>query len=155
MRSYLYNAVLNQQTMHNELVKEREIDYGMGNVTSPDKVHQVMTEIFNLHQMAEEYVYMIALNTKARPLGFFEISHGTVNLSLITPREVFIRAVLVGATGIIISHNHPSGDCSPSVDDLKITRRLKDAGDLLGIKLFDHVIIGGMKYCSLKESEII
>ena len=85
---------------------------------------------------------MISLDYKCHPLGFFEVSHGTVNSSIVDPRSVFIRALLSGATSIILCHNHPSGDCTPSKEDVLLTKRIKEGGELLGIELLDHVIIG-------------
>lgn len=156
MRTYLYNTVLNKKTMHNKLIKEKEVSYEIEEeITSPNIVYKVMTQLFGMDNKAEEYMYMIALNTKSRPLGFFEVSHGTVNTTLISPRELFIRAVLVGSTNIIICHNHPSKNADASTEDIKATKRIKEAGELLGINLIDHVIIAGKSYNSLKEKGII
>jgi len=152
MKSYLYITVLDEKTMHNKLIKEKVVVYDLeGQLSSPDKVHKIMTDVFGMQKRAEEFLFMIALNTKCRPLGFFEISHGTVNASIVSPREIFIRAILSGATSIIITHNHPSFSSEPSIEDIKITKRIKEAGELIGIKLLDHVIIGGETFCSLKE----
>jgi DNA repair protein RadC len=156
MKIYLYGTAINQRTMHNKLVKEKEILYNVdGGLSSPEKIHKLMTEVFELDRKAEEYLYLIALNTKCKPIGLFEVSHGTVNASLVSPREVYIRALLTGATNIIIAHNHPSKDCTASKEDLLTTRRLKEAGNLIGIKLLDHIIIGGKNYNSLNEKGMI
>lgn len=156
MKTYLYGTVINQKTMHNRLVKEKEVYYdGGGSLNSPEKVHNLMTEVFELDRKAEEYLYMIALNTKCKPIGIFEISHGTVNASLVSPREIYIRALLTGASFIFIIHNHPSKDCSASVEDIRVTKKIKEAGELVGIRLIDHVIIGGKSFNSLKEKGII
>lgn len=93
---------------------------------------------------------MIATDTKQKVLGVFEISHGTVNTSLISPREVFIRALLCGADYIILVHNHPSGNSHPSMEDKKVTERIKECGELMNIKLLDHIIIGD-DYYSFQE----
>lgn len=156
MRTYLYNTVLNQRTMHNKLVREKEVSYNLDEeFTSPFAVHNVMTRLFGMDKKAEEYMYMVALNTKCYPLGFFEISHGTVSTTIVSPREIYIRAILTGATNIIIVHNHPSKNPAASMEDVKVTKRIKEAGELLGINLIDHVIIGGKSYNSLKENGII
>lgn len=156
MRTYLYNTVLNQRTRHNKLVREKEVSYNMDEeFTSPFAVHKVMTRLFGMDKKAEEYMFMVALNTKCYPLGFFEISHGTVNTTIVSPREIFVRATLVGATNIIIVHNHPSKNSTASMEDIKVTKRIKEAGELLGINLIDHVIIGGKSYNSLKERGVI
>lgn len=104
-----------------------------------------------MDRMAEEYCYLIALNSSFKTLGIFLISKGTVNVSLIAPREVFIRALLAGAVQIILCHNHPSGDTPPSRQDAELTKRIKETGELVGIPLADHIIIGGNTYFSFKE----
>lgn len=80
---------------------------------------------------------------------------GTVNSSLIHPREVFKTSILSNASSVIIFHNHPSGDPTPSNEDKNITRRLKEAGQILGIDVLDHIIVADDKFCSLKEKGII
>lgn len=125
---------------HNILVREES--YECAFQTNKDDVAKFMNRNFRLNRMAEEYAYMIAYDIKMRPLGVFEISHGTVNCSIINPRDILISALLCGASGFILIHNHPSGDCSPSADDHKVTKRVKDAGQLVGIPLIDHIIVG-------------
>ena len=95
------------------------------------------------------------LNTKSRLLGETDISKGTVNASLISPRELFIEALQKNAVGIILLHNHPSGDPTPSREDILLTRRIKEAGSLIGIELLDHIIIGNNCYASLHGDENI
>ena len=87
------------------------------------------------------------LNSKYHLLAFENTARGTISSCLVHPREVFGTAVLLRASAIITAHNHPSGHVSPSAEDIKITRRLREAGDLLGIKLLDHVIIGSQSTC--------
>ena len=81
------------------------------------------------------------------------ISKGTVNSSLISPRELFIKALESRAVNMILVHNHPSGDPSPSRDDIEITKRISAAGEYIGIRLLDHIIIGDNKYYSIAENE--
>ncbi len=153
MRVTTYNTKLNEDRL-NILVKEKTVNYQTNNISNPQSVFEMMNTLFDMGNLAEEYMYMIALNTKGKVIGVFEISHGTINASLINPREIFIRALLCGAAGIIIAHNHPSGDTSPSAEDKHATKRIKDAGDLMGIKLLDHVIIGD-NYFSFKENDLL
>ena len=82
------------------------------------------------------------------------MSTGSLNSSIVHPREIFKRAVLQNAASIIICHNHPSGDPTPSQEDINTTKRIYDAGKILGIELLDHVIIGDNKYTSLKEKGV-
>ena len=108
-----------------------------------------------LHRMAEEYVYCICVDTKMRVIGLFEVTHGTVNVSFASPREIFQKALMLGAVHIILMHNHPSGDPTPSGLDIEDTNRVKNAGDIIGISLLDHVIIGDDSYLSLNEAGYI
>ena len=94
-------------------------------------------------------------NTKNKLLGEYLLSKGTVNASLISPREIFIQALHHHAVCLVLVHNHPSGDPTPSREDLNITKRIEDAGSLIGITLLDHIIIGDKKYVSLKEKGIL
>ena len=98
-----------------------------------------------------EYFYIILLNTKNTIISAEEISIGTLSSSLAHPREVFKPAVKKSAKSIILLHNHPSGDVTPSNEDIKLTLRLEQAGKLLGIEVLDHLIIGDGKYLSFKE----
>lgn len=120
---------------------------------SPENVYKLATKTLNLLEAAEEYVYLITLNNKNKLTGLFEVSHGTVNSSILSPREIYIRALLLGATNIIIFHNHPSGDPEPSKENIRVTKRLKAAGELLGVELLDHLIVGD-KYYSFREEQM-
>lgn len=103
----------------------------------------------------QEVVRCMMLNVKNRMLGDVILTRGTVNLSLISPRELFISALSFHAVHLILVHNHPSGDASPSEEDIRVTRRIRDAGELLGIDLLDHIIIGDRCYTSLREQYIL
>ncbi|HCL01266.1 MAG TPA: DNA repair protein RadC [Lachnoclostridium phytofermentans] len=156
MKINVYNTILNEETRHNELKIEKSIICEDSNkLKSPSGVQKLMIEQFQLHKKAEEYVYLVSLDMKCNPLGIFELSHGTVNISLIMPREIFIRALLSGAVGIIIIHNHPSSDITPSSQDLLVTEKIAQAGKMIGVELLDHIIIGGNEYCSLKEMGVL
>ncbi|TVX87253.1 JAB domain-containing protein [Paenibacillus agilis] len=98
-----------------------------------------------------EHFMCLYLNTKNRVLGQETISIGTLDASLVHPREVFRAAMKYGSASIICLHNHPSGDPTPSQEDILITRRLMEAGELIGIEVLDHVVIGDNRYVSLKE----
>ncbi len=109
----------------------------------------------DLRHLAKEHMIMVMLDTKCRMIRDTVISVGTVNSSLVTPREIFIEALRHGAVSIILLHNHPSGDCTPSHNDIAVTQRLNEAGKLLGINLLDHIIIGENTYTSLREKDLI
>ena len=99
----------------------------------------------------KEVIKLLLLNTKAKLIGECVISIGTVDAALVSPRDLFIEALQRNASAIILLHNHPSGDPSPSREDERITRRIYEAGALLGILLLDHIIIGDNCFISLKE----
>lgn len=153
MRITKYKTELDENR-HNVLVKESATNYNADNLNNPKAITNMLNTCFSMNRLAEEYLYLIALDTKNKPVGVFEVSHGTVNASLISPREIFIRLLLVGASYFVISHNHPSGDCTPSKEDIQVTRRLKECADMMGLSLLDHIIIGD-GYNSLRESGYI
>jgi DNA repair protein RadC len=98
-----------------------------------------------------EVFAILCLTTKHRVIAFHEVSRGTLDSVPAHPREVFTAAVLSHAAAIIAFHNHPSGDPTPSPDDLAVTRRLAAAGEVLDIPLLDHIIVGDGRYFSFKE----
>lgn len=109
-----------------------------------------VVEFYLLPKLAESIMYrpdvenfiVIGLNTRKRPIGFEIISTGTLDTLLVHPREVFKAAIVMNAAGVVLVHNHPSGDVSPSEADIKVTRDLIRAGQLLKIEVVDHLIIG-------------
>ncbi len=101
-----------------------------------------------------EHFWVIILNTRNR-IRFVElVSLGTLNASLVHPREVFRRAIKAGASSLILAHSHPSGDTEPSNDDITLTRRLSEAGKIIGIDVLDHIIIGKTTL-SMKEKGLL
>ena len=104
-----------------------------------------------MRHMEQEHLKVLLLNTKNVLLKDVDISDGTVNASIATPREIFIEALKFRGSGIILIHNHPSGDPSPSTEDVLFTKRVLEAGKLMGVPLLDHIIIGDNSYVSLKE----
>ena len=119
-------------------------------IRSPQDAADVAKGFMRIHEEPEEYMYIMCMNTKNKVVGVFEISHGNVNSSVVGVREVYQKALLANAVSIIAIHNHPSGDCTPSREDIEITKRMAEAGKILGVELLDHLIIGD-SYCSLKE----
>jgi len=134
------------------LVQEMTCNYeGSKKMSSPDCVVSLMNKVFDLNKQCEEYFFMLALTTKNIVKGVFRISHGSLAMTVVHPREVFVRAILCQASAIIVVHNHPSGDPEPSPEDLQMTNRLSQAGKLLGITLCDHIIIAGDEHVSIAE----
>lgn len=103
----------------------------------------------------QEIMKLLMLNSKSRLIGETDISKGTVNASVVTPRELFIEALEKNAVFIILLHNHPSGEVTPSREDLLVTERIKKAGSLIGIELLDHIIIGDNRYLSFCEQKLL
>lgn len=108
-----------------------------------------------MRHMEQEHLKLLILNTKNILIKDVDISKGTVNASLATPRELFIEALRYRGSSVILLHNHPSGDASPSQEDCLFTIRVAEAGKLMGIPLLDHIIIGDTSYVSLKERGIL
>lgn len=122
-------------------------------VCSPkDAAQYVMEEMRGLNQ---EILKVIMLDTKNKVIYEKNVSMGSINSSIVHPREVFKEAILKNSASIIIFHNHPSGDPSPSNEDINVTRRIKESGKILGIELLDHIIIGDGCFLSLKEKGVL
>lgn len=108
-----------------------------------------------LRHEKQEKMLLLMLDTKCQKLGEEVISKGTVNASLVSPREIFLTALNHKAVQIVLVHNHPSGDPCPSTEDIRITQRIKSGGDLMGIELVDHIIIGDTIYTSFREEGLL
>lgn len=122
-------------------------------ITSPDVVFQRYGPQFSV--LKKEVFMVLLLNSANILTGEHRVSEGTLNASLVHPREVFNPAITDLAASIILLHNHPSGETEPSLEDNNITRRLVEAGKLLDIPVLDHIIIGGEKYFSFKEEGML
>ena len=133
-----------------KMIKEDTVEYNT-TIKSPADVAALAREVLEMHEMAVENFIILSLNTKNKIAGMHTVSIGSLNASIVHPREVFKAAILNNASGIICLHNHPSGDPEPSKEDIEITKRLIEAGKILGIEVLDHVIIGEQRYLSMKE----
>ena len=105
----------------------------------------------DMRNLDTEQVMLVLLNSKNKMIKELRLSKGTVNAALTTPREVFVCALKYEAVNIVMIHNHPSGDSTPSKEDVRLTKRLLDTGRLVGINFIDHIIIGDNEYSSLSE----
>ena len=105
----------------------------------------------SLRHEEQEHLVCMMLDSANRVVGDVKLFSGTVDSAMISPREIFLKALSYHATGIILIHNHPSGDCTPSGQDRSATERVARAGELIGIRLLDHIIIGDRKYRSLMQ----
>lgn len=125
--------------MRCKLVKESELEYD--DVISSETACSIFRSL-GLGEESEEVFWLLCLNAKGAVAGAHMISRGDLSSSLVHPREVYKRALLNNACSIIVAHNHPSMDSTPSTEDHAVTNRLSEAGKILGIKLLDHIIIG-------------
>ena len=120
---------------------------------SPDVIGTYYME--EMRHESQEIVMVLCLSSRGRLLGKKIISRGNVNSALLDPREIYVEALTRRAASVIILHNHPSGDPSPSAEDIAITKRIAHAGELIGIPLSDHLIIGDRSYVSMRMSRIL
>ena len=116
--------------------------------TPEDIVEQVRAR---LKDKKKEHFLVILLNTRNQLIGIAPISIGSLDASIVHPREVFKEAISATAASVIFAHNHPSGDPQPSEDDIKLTKRLVQAGEIIGIEVLDHIIVGGNTFVSIKR----
>lgn len=122
-------------------------------IQGPEDISNLLME--EMRYLNKEIFNIILLNTKNNVIAIENISIGSLNASIVHPREVFNIAIKRSSSAIILAHNHPSGDPKPSTEDINITKRLIEAGTIIGINVLDHIIIGDGIYFSMKEKEII
>ncbi|MCY3681746.1 MAG: DNA repair protein RadC [Gemmatimonadetes bacterium] len=136
-----------------ELAK-RGLNQGMGiepTITSPVDVLGFLTDI---KDRRKEYFVALFLNARNQVICREDVSVGSLNASLVHPREVFAPAVGSSAASVILAHNHPSGDVTPSREDIELTRRMVQAGEIMGIEVLDHLIVGSERFLSMKEANV-
>ena len=132
-----------------KMVKESSFLYQTRTISSPNDAYEMIKE--QLEGLDREQFIIACLNTKNEPTNITVVSIGSLNKAIVHPREVFKTSILSNAASIMAFHNHPSGETTPSQQDIQLTNRLYEAGELLGIKLLDHLIIGDGSFTSLKE----
>jgi DNA repair protein RadC len=141
--------------------KEKAKNYVSNNLTIRPVVEGVYSpadvaqKCKNFRKAKKEYFCVFFLDTQNKITGKDVISIGTLNASLIHPRETFRTAILKNCCSVIVAHNHPSGSLEPSDEDIAVTKRLKDAGKLLGIEVLDHVIVTADSYTSLRDKRLM
>ncbi len=118
-------------------------------ITSPKELADLL--MGEMNELNQEVLKVILLSTKNIIIGTKDVFKGSLNTSVVHPREIFKQAINKNSASIIICHNHPSGDPTPSKEDINITLRIKECGNIIGIQLVDHIIIGNNKFVSLKE----
>jgi len=132
-------------------VSTQTLDYQSKELTDPEKVYRLIKS--KLKDYHKEHFYIIAINSRNHSIA--EVSVGSLNASVVHPREVFAEAIKNKAASVILAHNHPSGDPEPSEDDLLITKRLVESGKILGIEVVDHIIVAKDNFFSFKNKGLI
>lgn len=137
-----------------KLVKESSGLYNVdeNSINTPEALRNIINEVFDLENEVVEKFGIIAVTTKNKVCGMHILTSGTLNASIVHPREVFQAAPLHPCNGIFLFHNHPSGDCTPSREDIELTKRMSEAGKIMGIQILDHIIVSHSGYLSMKES---
>ncbi len=136
-----------------KLVRHSSVLYSPRKISSPRDAVSLIKEF--LDELDREEFLVITLDSKHQPTSINICAIGTINNCLVHPREVFKTAILSNSSSIMVAHNHPSGFSEPSHEDRQITKRLEDAGDILGIKLLDHIVVAGDEYFSFQEQGFI
>lgn len=147
MKSYVQKITISLVREHTDDISKK--------MTTPEEIASLSLIDKELINCDREKFIVLHLSTKNQLISYEIVSIGNLNATIIHPREVFKSAILSNASSIIICHNHPSGIPEPSNDDMVITIRLKDAGELLGIELLDHIIFGYKSFYSFKEKDLL
>lgn len=149
-------GVWNNKDKRPYMIKEIAFNYNADKCfSSPQNVVDLLKNAFHMADLAEEYVYMLALDGKNNLLGVFEVTHGASCYSYISTKSIYERALLCGANAIILAHNHPSGDPKASSADVDVCKKIKKAGELLDIKLLDFLVIGNPDYISFNTENLL
>ena len=134
------------------MVREKSVPYGDAKISQAEDVVRLWHSLHTKGQPDREEVWLVCLDNQMKPTALHMVARGILTGALLTPREVFKTAISANASCVILIHNHPSGDPGPSPDDEAITDRLRRAGEILGIKLRDHIIIGNGCFHSMAET---
>lgn len=136
-----------------KLVKESSLLYKDRSIRSPQDGYELLKQF--LGEVDREHFIVLCLDTKNQPTAINTCHIGSLNASVVHPREVMKPAILSNAASILVGHNHPSGNPKPSHEDIEVTKRLMEVGKILGIELLDHIILGDNEYVSLREKGYI
>jgi DNA repair protein RadC len=136
------------------MVRENDVNYPNVKISSPQAVAGLVAKYIGFPD--REIFIVLAINTRGYVTGIHTVSVGSLDTTIVHPREVFKFAVLSNASFIVVAHNHPSGDMTPSSHDIELTKRLKESGEIIGIDLSDHIILGhDGNYLSFKDKGIL
>ena len=140
----IYRVALVREATHKALTRM---------VTCPQNAYDLLHEY--LGDVDREHYVVLLMDTRNQVIGIHTASIGSLNAAIVHPRETYKAAILANASAVILGHNHPSGDPSPSKEDLALSMRMKEVGELLGIPVMDHIIIGDGSFVSLKERGLL
>ena len=135
-------------------LSRRALNQGVGIAPSISAPADVVSIVADIKDRRKEYFVAVFLNARNQVICREDVSVGSLNASLVHPREVFLPAVGSSAASVILAHNHPSGDVTPSREDIELTRRMVQAGEIMGIEVLDHVIVGAERFLSMKEANL-
>ena len=142
----IYKYSLNRQ-------KVSELSDGIY-MTQPEKVAEFLRAI-GLASQEQEHIVALIMNPKNMVTGYYTVVIGLADIAYVHSRELYRQAIVLNATGLIMSHNHPSNHVEPSADDIRLTSSMKDAGNIIGIKLLDHIIVSETSYFSFREKNML
>jgi len=150
-----YKTLLDENG-HCKLVKERAVNYQVQQkFDNPQKIYRMLCDVFQHDKQSEEFLYLLCFNAKMKLLGVFELSHGNTSNTICGTREIFQKALLCNAVCIVLAHNHPSGDVTPSKSDVDVHGKVKQASEIMEVSLKDNLIIGNNCWFSFAESGIL
>lgn len=132
----------------------RGLNQGMGIAPSISRPADAVGFLADIKDRKKEHFVALFLNARNQVICREDVSVGSLNASLVHPREVFAPAVGSAAASVILAHNHPSGDVTPSREDIELTRRMVQAGEIMGIEVLDHLIVGAVRFLSMKEANV-
>lgn len=135
-------------------LSRRALNQGIGIAPSISRPVDVVSMVADIKDRRKEYFVAVFLNARNQVICRETVSVGSLNASLVHPREVFFPAVGSSAASVILAHNHPSGDVTPSKEDIELTRRMAQAGEIMGIEVLDHIIVGPERFLSMKEANL-
>jgi DNA repair protein RadC len=134
------------------LIKEHSGLYDLDKkITSSTQAADICRQLYDMHELSYEKMIILTLDTQLQVVGCFEVARGTIDESVIYPREIATRALLTNAKAVILAHNHPSGKPKPSAADINMTKKVKDVLTMLGMNLLDHIIVAHEKTYSMAD----
>ena len=155
MTIYAYQALLNEdRTPYLAKTASYDID-GRNRYNAPYDLAEFIKDSLQIQHCAEEYLYVLCLNCHNSLIGLFEASHGSIDTSIASTREIMQKALLLGAVKIALTHNHPSADPEPSSLDIRATQDIKRACEILGLQLIDHIIVTTDSWYSMSSADML